>query len=169
MKRKAIALLLVGVLLAGALSGCQNSSDPVTKALAEYSRMLKKDLPGNLRLTIYYISPTILTRRPLSKEELMTDRDVVKIIVEADELAEHRAILEKLNPSILQPVKEETYINARLYYVFEVGASNKILEVIISEIHGSVFVNGTEVEHHDVFYELIDPFLSEEDRDILGY
>jgi len=67
----------------------------------------------------------------------------------------------------LQPVKEKTYINARLYYVLEVGTES-LLGVVISDIHGSVFVNGEEVEDHPVFYEIIIPYLTDEDRTILG-
>ncbi|MBO5175465.1 MAG: hypothetical protein J6B84_10035, partial [Eubacterium sp.] len=83
-------------------------------------------------------------------------------------LASHWELLKELKPDILQPVQEESHINARLYYFFEVGDSEKILEVIISNIYGSVFVNGFNVENNPVFYDLILPFLEDEDRQILG-
>jgi hypothetical protein len=69
---------------------------------------------------------------------------------------------------ILKVVEEQTSVNARVCYVFELGNKN-ILQIVISDIGGNVFVNGLEVEDHPVFYELIEPFLTEEAHEILGF
>lgn len=167
MKRAGIIFLII-ILLAAGLIGCGNSSSQLEEALADYSQMAEGALPDDLRLTIYYLDPSILTRAPLSAEDLMNFPETQKIIIDSGELTAHLALLQKMDPSILQPVKEESKINARLYYVFEAGDSGKILEVTISDIHGSAFVNGMEVDDHPVFYEIITPFLSEEAIDMLG-
>lgn len=166
MKRTVVVVLIA--LLATRLTGCSNSSAQLGDALADYSQMVEGDLPEDLRLTIYYLNPSILTRAPLSTEDLVNFPEVKKICIDSGELAPHLSLLQKMDSSILQPVKEESNINARLYYVFEVGDSCKILEVAISDIHGSAFVNGIKVEDNPVFYELITPYLSEEDVNTLG-
>ena len=159
--------LLIVFLLTAVLIGCSNLT-PLQDAMNDYCQMMEGPPPKDIRLIIYYIDPNILTRVPLSEDALTTFPGVEIVTVESEQLASHWERLKELDPSILQPVKEESYINARLYYVFEVGDSNKILEVVISQIHGSVFVNAVEVEDHPVFYELIIPFLTEEGRGILG-
>ena len=169
MKRTSIIFILMGFLLATTLTGCSNPTDQLNNALHDYIKMVEGDCPENLCLTIYYIDPEILTRKPLTAEELMSFPGVKKIRVESEELAAHFELFKKLEPSILQPVEESSGINARLYYVFETGESSKILEVIVWDTCGSIFVNGIEVENNTVLYELIEPFLSEEDRNILGF
>ena len=170
-------LLVLTLLLTCFLIGCKDSSSQkegqasvtsLEASMDEYLKTVDGMLPDDLRLTIYYLDPTILTRAPLSKEDLQSYPGVVKITVDAEELASHWELLKELKPDILQPVQEESHINARLYYFFEVGDSEKILEVIISNIYGSVFVNGFNVENNPVFYDLILPFLEDEDRQILG-
>ena len=175
--------IIIILLFAFSLSGCTIlpvSQDPadeyspptrptLEEALAEYSSLMQSDLPEDTRLTIYYISPALLTRAPVSVEQLMTFSDVKIINVTAAELRQIQPLLKKLDASILQPVQEETYINARLYYVIETSDSNKILEVVTTNIlHQSVFVNGVEVENDPIFFDIISPFLTEEDIKILN-
>lgn len=148
------------------VTGCSSAS-PLQDAMEDYSRVVDGTMPEDSHLTIYYIAPYILTRAPLSIDDLKTFQEVRIITVASEELEVHWTLFKELDPSVLQPVKEKTYINARLYYVFEAG-SDSVLEVVISDIHGSVFVNGVEVENHPVFYEMIIPYLTEEDRTILG-
>lgn len=177
MKRVLIVLFSLVFLLGTALTGCQNPSaqtekqtppTPLEEAMRDYTEIVEGILPKDLRLTIYYLDPSILTRVPVSADGLLTFPGVETIIVESKELKDHMVLLRELDASILQPVEEPSYINARLYYAFEVGDSEKILDVVISGIHGSVFVNGIEVEDNPVFYELILSFLTERDREILS-
>lgn len=165
--QKRLVISLVVLSLVVCLTGCSHST-PLQDAMNDYSIMIESGMPEDLRLTIYYIDPTILTRRPLNQEDLVTFPGVEVIIVDSEEVAPHWEQLKELSPSVLQPVQEQSYVNARLYYVFEAGNSGKILEVVISEIRGSVFVNGVEVEGNPVFYDLIIHFLTDADRDILG-
>ena len=70
------------------------------------------DIPDDVHLKIYYINPRILTRIPLSAEELMVFRGVKVITIESEELAKHSTLLRKLDASIISAVNEESYINA---------------------------------------------------------
>lgn len=165
--RKAIHLLLV-IALAITLSGCSGTWDKLHDSLNDYIRAIEEDIPDNLRLTIYYTDPNILTRKPLSAEDLVRFSETKEIVVHSGELAVQSELLKKLNSSNLRRVEETSDMNARVYYVFEMG-NYRILDVVISEIHGTVFVNGFEVEDDPIFYELITPFLTEEAHETLGF
>ena len=168
MKRSKILLFMLIILLVPSLTGCSSPSAQLRNTFSVYLDVISEDIPEDMQLTIYYIDPLILTRRALSTDDLVKDDDVKKIVVEHEELSTQLALLSKLEPSILEPVKEETYLDARLYYVIETETHGKILEVAVSEIGRNVFVNGIAVEHNSVFYEVIIPFLSVEDIAILG-
>lgn len=168
MNCKKIILLLVSFLLVMSWAGCANTSIQLQNALENYSKIVTGDIPQDLKLTIYYMDPQILTRIPLSAEDLINASFTQKIVIEHEELLKHLNLFQQLNAPILQPVKEKSAINARLYYVLESTASGKLLEVTVSQIYGTVFVNGIEVEDNPIFYELIAPFLTEEAHDILG-
>ena len=168
MKRSKILLFMLIILLVPSLTGCSSPSAQFRNTFSVYLDVISKDIPEDMQLTIYYIDPLILTRRALSTDDLV-NHPAKKIVVESEELSTQIALLSKLEPSSLEPVKEETYLDARLYYVVETETHGKILEVAISEIGGrNVFVNGIEVEDNSVFYEVITPFLSEEDIAILS-
>jgi hypothetical protein len=175
--KRGLIICLSCILLVTALTGCQTPSESAEKqpepmtleeAMADYTKMVAGELPKDLRLSIYYIYPKLDTRCPVTKEDLKTFHDVKVIVVESEELKGHLDLLRKLGPSVLEPVEEPSYINARLYYVFEVGDSEVILDVVTgAERNDTIFVNGIEVETNPVFYELILPFLTEEDCEIL--
>lgn len=167
MKSSTVIAFLFAFIFALALVGCSHST-PLQAALNDYSTAVEGDVPEDARLVIYYLNPSILTRQPLSKDDIVDFPGVQIITVDSEELAPCWAQFKELDSSILQPVKEESYVNARLYYVLEVGDSGKVLEVVISSIHGSVFVNGIEVEDNPIFYDLIVPFLTAEDCSVLG-
>ena len=169
MKRKSLLLCLsLGILLV--LFGlCAYFHQPKSaeEAVARYSKVVAEEIPRDLRLTIYYIKPWLLTRMPVSVEDLKTFTDVKKIVIESEELAEQAESLRMLDVSSLQPVEGDCYIDARLYYVFERWNGRKILEVTSRGFGNYVFVNGYPVEHASVLYELIDPFLTADDYNTL--
>lgn len=150
----AIVLLLVMLLL-----GCTNPSTQIQDSLRDYSRIITEDFPEDLCLTIYYLDPSILTRRPLSVEDLMSFPETQKIVIEAEELSTNIESFKKLNASMLKPAKEKVYVDARLYYVLDAGENNKVLDVVISQTDSGVIMNGIEVEYNPIFHELVAPFL----------
>ena len=167
MRRSKILLFMLIILLVPSLAGCSPSAQ-LRNTFSVYLDVISEDIPEDIQLTIYYIEPWILTNRPWSTDDLVNCGHAKKIVVEYEELSTQIALLSKLEPSILEPVKEETYLDARLYYVIETEAHGKILEVAVSQPGKNVFVNGIEVEHNPVFYEIIKPFLSEEDIAVLS-
>jgi undecaprenyl diphosphate synthase len=133
-----------------------------------YSSVVDGELPDDLRLTIYYLSPSILTRVPLSSDQLISYSLTEKIIVESSELVKHQELLQKMNVSALQTDSEETYMNARLYYVFSTEDNEKLLEVVLSDRARDPFVNGIQVKDSNIVFELITPFLPEDVRNRLN-
>ena len=162
--RVGIVLCLLLVVVA---AYCVYPSLQLRGALMDYSNMMKGELPENFTLTIYYIDPQILTRAPLRIEDLKNNTDVTVITIESAKLAEHQELLRSMTASALQPLKEETYLNARVYYVFSTGGRN-VLEVAMSSMDSHAYVNGIAVERDPIFGEIIAPFLSEADREILS-
>ena len=161
------------ILLVPSLTGCSSPSAQLRNSFRAYNDAISKDLPEDIQLTIYYRDPWIFFNRPLSTDDMVnysaTWEEIHKIVIGYEELSTQIALLSKLEPSIFEPVKEETYQNVHLYYVIETGTHGKILEVAVNEIgRGNVFVNEIEVEDNSVFYEVITPFLSEEDIAILS-
>ena len=169
MKRtRTIISMLLLIAMAVSLAGCTGARPETLDAVLEYRKAVEGEIPDDLHLTIYYMAPDILTRRPLTADDLKSFSETKVITVDSDELKQHTETLRKLEHRILKVVEEQTSVNARVCYVFELGNKN-ILQIVISDIGGNVFVNGLEVEDHPVFYELIEPFLTEEAHEILGF
>ena len=174
--KRGIIICLLGALLITVLAGCGTSSDQaetqpapmmLEDAMKDYERAVAGELPEDFRLTITFMNPIMDTRAPVRVEDLK-NYPCRTIVVDAQKLNAYAEVLRKLDASILKPVAEPSYVDARLYYVFEVGDSEVILDVVTgAERNDTIFVNGIEVETNPVFYELILPFLTEEDCEIL--
>lgn len=169
MKRSIIAACLLTFFLISILSGCSSPSALLQKRMQYYSSAVDGELPDDLRLTIYYLSPSILTRVPLSSDQLISYSLTEKIIVESSELVKYQELLQKMNVSALQTNSEETYMNARLYYVFSTEDNEKLLEVVLSDRARDPFVNGIQVKDSNIVFELITPFLPEDVRNMFGF
>lgn len=163
---KTLKLFYITILIFSLFTGCGKASQ--NDVLSKDSNATSGDIPEDLRLTIYYMDPRILTRMPLDVDSLIGFPETRKIVIEHEELLPHLDSLKELTASMFHPAKEESYYNARMYYVLENGHSEKLLEVIISQVYGNVVVNGTEVEDYSLFYEWISPFLPEEARTMYG-
>lgn len=157
MKRIAIFVTVLSILM-GMMAGCAKAPEQKQDVLSNYLEMLN-NIPDDVCLTIYYMDPSVLTRMALSADDLIKLAD--KIVVESDVLKENADLLKKLDSTVMQPATIKSYINARMYYVLETEETGKILEVIISQVNGNVFVNGTEVVWNPVFLKVIKPFLPE--------
>ena len=161
-----IAIYITAIsLLITLLNGCTVASSPYEQdPLDDYRQMLSGDIPEDLCLTIYYMDPLIFTRIALTTDGLMSHPETKKIIVKADQLEDKQSLLKKLDSSLLQPAAINSYVNARMYYVFETAETGKLLEVIVNQVYGNVFVNGIEAEENPVFLEIVTPFLPEQAR-----
>jgi len=83
-----------------------------------------------------------------------------KIVINGSCLVEYVDLLNKLSSDAITPVEHKTYIDARIYFVFENNKGRKIFDVAMwGGDDSSIFVNGVEVEGSDIFYQAIMPFL----------
>jgi len=125
-----------------------------------------------LSLTIYYLSPFAESVAPLEINELIYGNNPPKKKNEILGLYDYRItslggyenfeILKQLANIDLVPIKNESRINARIYYVFENEKGQKICDVgMWGYPNNSVYFNGLEVEWNDVFSEVIIPCLPE--------
>lgn len=163
LKKNTILGFFVLVLFTGTiLTSCGGSNMRPEKALKNFSKLIEKGNLDDLSLTIYYISPSIFTLRPLSVDDLLNCNDVQKIVVSSSNLKEHMDLLNQVNHEILTPVEDKPRIDARIYYVFETKKGGKIFSVAMWGVDNSIFVNEVAVKDDDVFYNIIIPFLPED-------
>jgi hypothetical protein len=160
-------LLIFILLVLTILTGCGRGDVRSENILDSFLKLIEEKDFNDLSLTIYYISPYILTRAPLSVDDLINLDDVTKIVVSSSELKEYTDLFKQLSKDDLIPVKNRSRINARLYYVFETVNDGKILDVAMWGENANIFINGLEVESNDIFYDIIMPFLPKEVAD--GY
>lgn len=131
------------------------------KSSVEISKFIKQDDLRDLSLTIYYMSPFILTRKPISDTDLAGGLYEYKVTIPGRILGEHIDLLNKMIETDLEPVTKGSHLNARIYYVFETKKDDKIFSVSMWGENNSMFVNGHEVKENKAFYDIIMPFLPE--------
>ena len=170
-KRILLGFLVFAFLTAAALSGCGGSgSRPEIPAQSEsplnnFSELLESVNLNDLSLTIYYMNPFIFTRRPLRVEDLIDSESTIKIHVDGNRLEEHIDLLSQIGNVQLRPIENDSYLNARIYYLFEAAKDGKILDAAMwmwgefSDL--DVLVNGAGVSDDAIFYDAIMPFLPE--------
>jgi len=166
-KHMFIGFPILIVLAVTILVSCGGKDMSPEKALNSFSKLLEKENLDDLRLTIYYIDPSILTRAPLSVDGLINNSHVNKVVVNSSNLKEHIDLLNQFNLDLLQPVENNTRIDARFYYMFETKKNRKIFDVGMWGGDNSIFVNGIEVQENDIFYDVVIPFLPEEIGNII--
>lgn len=155
-----LVLLAATVLIS---SGCMSmQAENASVELSEHIECIKQGEEDELRLTIYYMSPYILTQWPQSERELIESGYEYKITVGRIRLREHIDLLEQVANADLTPIENESYVDARLYYAFETKKNRKIFDVCMWGSNGGIIVNGLEVEENHIFYEVVLPFLPED-------
>ena len=114
-------------------------------------------------LTIYYIDPNAMAAAPVNEREMVLG--VCDLKIEIDELYlghpkfSYKRVFEKISDIKIEPVKTETYVNARICYILESEKDGVLLRVTLCR--DNMFVNGVEIEENEVFYDVIKPFLPE--------
>lgn len=171
MKKVPIAFFLVlFILLVFFLAGTTNTQYTLERSMTKYRKVVDGDLPDDISLTIYFLDAGIYTFSPINTLELVESyMGEKKIAVKYEELNVYLDLLRKMDVAILKPIDETEYLDILVYYVFETEKTGKLLEVCINSSRGSVFVNGIEVQESAVFYEVIEPFLTEEAYNALHY
>ena len=125
------------------------------------------DLSG-LNLTIYYLSPYVLTRCPLNESELIRcvnamrihePEQAQKIVIHGQQLNEHTDLLSQLNNLNLIPIEERLRLNARTHYVFENKDGTNVLRVTMWGQNACILVNDKAVKREIIPYKVLIPFL----------
>ena len=155
-----IALVLLAAALIIVFEGNNNMSPE--KALNDFSKLVENGKTGDLSLTIYYLSPSTLTLLPVSVDMLINGYHDTKIVINGSTLKEQADLFKQLNSDALIPVKYESRIDARFYYVFKTKINRKIFDVAMWGHDYSIYVNGLEVKSNDIFYDIVMPFLSDD-------
>ena len=131
----------------------------LNESMKNFSMLIESGNLDNLSLMIYYVSPSRDTPYPYDID------DVIKfggqIVIDGNDLKNHIDLLNKMSGVKLVPVWKKSYLDARIYYIFETEKEGKILDVVMWSGDNNVFVNGTELKPNDVFYDVIMPFLPE--------
>jgi len=126
---------------------------------------------SDLTLTIYYTSPFLDTRMPFSLDWFTYRGYREKVVISGDKLKEHIDILYQISTVDLIPVENKTFLDARMYYVFETENDGKIFSVamwgLIDSEDYTMFVNGVQVMVDDIFYEVLMMFLPEHAAGVL--
>lgn len=154
-----IILLLLAVTI---LSSCKEDNMNSIKSSLNFSEFKLKNI-DDISLTIYYVSPLILTRAPLSVDDLVHRYEENKVFINSSGLKEHIDLLNQIINTTLMPVENNSFLDARLYYVLESDKDGKIFDVAMCASDGkSIFVNGNKVEMNDIFCKIVIPFLPED-------
>ena len=128
----------------------------------DFSELAQYGNFNELSLTIYHFCPFKLTPFSVTNDGLKNDGCDYRIIIEGNELERYTELLTQLDDIVLTPVEQESYIDARLYYIFEHRRSGATFSVAMSGHNYSMFVNGNEVERNDTLYDVIMPFLPDD-------
>jgi hypothetical protein len=180
MNKKYVVLGLFIFLSVITLTGGRGGAVPAQAALINFSKQIERGDLDNLSLRIYYMYPSMLTPFPVSVEALVNtagDDRVQTFVNDGNSLAKHIGLLKQVGNITLIPVKEKSYIDARIYYVFETNKGNKIFDVTMwgwMEEEGDeeecIYFNGFPFKQNAIFYDLIIPFLPEDEANTMeGY
>lgn len=162
---KVVCLTLIVVLV---ITGCRNNLES-TKEL-NIKELIENEEINDLCLTIYYIDTTMLTNFPLNVDQLIGSVFTKRVVVNGSELDTFINLFKNIDYKALISVKEESsYLDARLYYILESKKNGKLIDVVIGggnpdNSKSSIWINDCEIENCAILYDLILPFLPEDDR-----
>lgn len=172
--------LILILLIGNTLIGCGRVSMDSQEIYFSFNELPESENLSNISLTIYYKDLLVFTRAPVSLEQLtggwydnagqlVSGIYTYRIVVSGDKLEEHRDMINQLLKAELLPTETESVVDARLYYVFEHREYGELFSVLaFGSGTGSVFVNGIEVEHNRVFFEMVLPFLPDDAVTTIG-
>jgi len=158
-----IAILILLIIVATVLISYWINNIRCQKALNDFSTMINSESINDISLTIYYVSPLTLTLYAWSVDDLIRASEEQAIVIYGDALVEHIDLFKQISKDDLVLVKKKSsYLDVRLYYVFETEEKGKIFDVAMWGCDGSIIVNGFEVKDAGIFYDVIMPFLPED-------
>jgi len=163
-------ILVFGILLLLVIAILNSCKEEIymlpTKQSLDFSELIGNENTDDINLTIYYMSPYILTNTPLSIDNFINSYQVNRNIIKGRDLEGHIDLFKQISNDDLVPVKKKSsFLNVRLYYVFESKKNGKLFDVAMWGGDGddnSIFVSGFEVQENEIFYDVIMPFLPED-------
>ena len=162
-------LLAVVIFISCGLWNYMRQKNELKESLKSFSTILESGNLDSLNLTIYY-GPTYDTPFPWNVDYLIRNREPT-IVVDGTSLKEHIDLLKQLSDVNLVPIWKKSYLDARIYYVFETEENGKIFDVAMWGSDGktlSIFFNGIEIKSNNVFYYVLMTFLSEDELENRG-
>ena len=131
-----------------------------------FAEIIEGENVDDISLTIYYVRPLIFMH--LFCIEDLIDGSEGRVVITGNELGKVMDIFKQLNSDILTPARGRSYDPLiRLYYVFESSVSGKLFDVAMWGGRGGIIFNGVEIEEHNVFYDIVIPFLPEDIVELL--
>lgn len=165
-KHIVVGFIVVLLLVSTILTSCGRGNMYSKKQFLNFSELIGNENIEDISLTIYYMSPYILTNIPLSVDSFTNSSSAKKIVINGSDLEEHINLFKQISNDDLIPIrKKSSYLDVRLYYVLESKKNGKLFDVAMWGGDGdenSIFVNEFEVKGNDIFYEAIIPFLPED-------
>jgi len=157
------------------LTSCGGDNMHSKKPSINFFELIGNESIDDICLTIYYISPSVLTRFPWTVDNLI-DSHKYKVVVDGNSLEEHLDLFKQISNDDLVPVKKKSSLDARIYYVLESKKHGTLFDVVMwggNDDGDSIYVNGFEVKGNDIFYDVIIPFLpdglAQELREYAGF
>ena len=143
-------------------SGCEEKYMYSPKSTDDLLSLIEEGNVHDLTLTIYYMELRALTPTPIRLNQLIDGWYDHRVVVSGEELAAYCNLLSQLIIAPLAPVDEESFVNARLYYVFEHVEYGELFSFLAFSGGDTMFVNGLEVEYNSIFFEAVLPFLPDD-------
>jgi len=157
--------LLLALLIISTFSGCGENYMSPEVALRNFSNRIEQDNLNGMTLTIYYMNSISTIHFPFNTEAFVAQGIYdAKKIVDEHELRKHIELLRQINADDLVPVSHELPMLVMLYYVFEVNG--RTIFGFVPQAAGndsSMYINGVEFEWIDSFFDVIRPFIPEEE------
>ena len=148
----AVILFLSSCVATSADTGVEKQYEPINGA------WLEENL-DDVTLELYYMSPNILTRTPLSEDDLMRTNEL-HITARGGTIWAHKDLISQMLDTSITPVDnpDEVYLNARVYYTLCDKDGKTRFKVAIGGLD-TVFVNGVPCVDDPIFYAVPMEFL----------
>jgi len=159
-KRILLGLLILFLL---ALTGLAGFIVCEIDGLQSFSEIIESGDFSHMRLTIYIAYSDFSIQMP-ANPDIFKNYDY-KITIDDSNLELYKDSINQLITEPLIPYEQKTRLDCHIYYVFETPIHRKLYEVALWGSGGSIYVNGIAVKEADIYYDIILPFLPQDEAD----
>ena len=162
--RKLVVILILVLLVSTVLISYGINYMRAITTLRQFSKLIKQEEINDISLTIHYMSPFIFTFFPITIEGLVNGNEQFKTVIVGSDFEEHIDLFMQMgNATVVPAWKKTPYMDIRIYYVFTSEEKGKLFDVAMWGIDENIFINGIEVRENAVFYDVIMPYLPEDE------